>query len=103
LKDFALDQLEIVANKIDAPSSPAAPAPPRQTFVVCHGEIAAECRAHAYTVFEHCGADNGVGGADGKASGRKLCGDDNFDVLPSEGGSIPGNYCGYSWFKIACK
>ena len=35
-----------------------------QVFVVCHGEYEFKCRAHPYTVFEHCGDDNHVGGAD---------------------------------------
>ena len=103
LKQYDVDQLEIVANKIDEPHGPTPAASPREVFVVCHGEYEAKCKAHPYTNFEHCGNDNGVGGANGNVSGRNLCKNENFDVLPAEGGSIDGNHCGYSWFKIACK
>ena len=83
--------------------APARTAAPRQTFIVCHGELESKCRNHPYTIFEHCGNDNGIGGADPQASGRKYCGNSNFDVRPADGGSIGGNHCGYSWFTIACK
>jgi hypothetical protein len=36
-------------------------------------------------------------------SGRNLCGNDNFDVAKADGGSVGGNHCGYSWFRITCK
>ena len=75
----------------------------QQIFIVCHGEFEGTCKQHPYTVFEHCGNDNGVGGADPKVSGRNLCGNDNFDVAKADGGSVGGNHCGYSWFRITCK
>jgi hypothetical protein len=74
----------------------------RKTIVVCHGEYKEKCDAHPYDVFEHCSSDNGVGGADDRISGPKYCGNQNYTVLPAEGGSIGGNHCGYSWFKIVC-
>ena len=74
----------------------------RKTVVVCHGEYKQECDAHPYDVFEHCGNDNGVGGADPRISGPRYCGNPNYTVLPAAGGSIGGNHCGYSWFKIVC-
>jgi hypothetical protein len=103
LKDYGVDQIEIVANNISEPPGPGPSPPTRQTFVVCHGEDESVCKKHPYTVFEHCGDDNGVSGANGSITGRNLCGNEKFEVLPAEGGSIGGNHCGYSWFKIACK
>jgi len=105
LMNYDNNQIEIVANKVDEPPRmlPGPAASPRQVFVVCHGEHETKCKAHPYDKFEHCGDDNGVGGADGNVSGRNLCGNENFDVLPAEGGSIGGNHCGYSCFKMACK
>jgi hypothetical protein len=94
---------DIVANKIAAPPGPGPSAQIRKTVVVCHGEHEARCRTNPFDVFEHCGDDNGVGGADPKVTGLRVCGNDNFDVLPAAGGSVGGNHCGYSWFKIACK
>jgi hypothetical protein len=35
----------------------------QQIFIVCHGEFESTCKQHPYTVFERCGSDNGVGGA----------------------------------------
>jgi hypothetical protein len=75
----------------------------QQIFIVCHGEYESTCKQHPYTVFEHCGKDNGVGGANPKVSGRNFCGNDSFDYTPAQGGSVGGNYCGYSWFRITCK
>jgi hypothetical protein len=74
-----------------------------QVFLVCHGEFESRCKQHPYTVFEHCGADNGVGGANPTVSGKKLCGNDKFEAASADGGSISGNHCGYSWFRIICK
>jgi hypothetical protein len=76
----------------------------QKSIAVCHGEYEFKCKAHFYQVFEHCGDDNGVGGADPKVSGSKLCGSDNFlGVEPAEGGGISGNHCGYSWYVVKCK
>jgi len=75
----------------------------QQIFIVCHGELESICKQHPYTVFEHCGNDNGVGGANPDQSGRNLCGHNRFDKAPAEGGSIGGNHCGYSWFRITCR
>lgn len=79
------------------------PARAQQIFIVCHGELENICKQHPYTVFEHCGSDNGVGGANPTQSGKNLCGHDRFDVSPADGGSVGGNHCGYSWFRITCK
>jgi pimeloyl-ACP methyl ester carboxylesterase len=76
---------------------------PSKVAVVCHGEHLSTCRSHAFDVFEHCGDDNGVGGADPNLSGRNICGNSNFDVSSAEGGNIGGNHCGYSWYRISCK
>src|SRR6516162_8199901 len=46
----------------------------QQIFIVCHGEFENTCKQHPYTVFEHCGDDNGVGGANPNLSARNLCG-----------------------------
>jgi hypothetical protein len=76
----------------------------QRAIVVCHGEYEFKCRAHPYQIFEHCGDDNGVGGANPSAVGAKLCGANNYERAElSEGGSIEGNHCGYSWFTIRCK
>jgi hypothetical protein len=75
----------------------------QQVFIVCHGEFESTCKQHPYTVFEHCGNDNGVGGADPNKSGRNLCGSEKFEVSKAEGGSVGGNHCGYSWFRITCR
>jgi predicted acylesterase/phospholipase RssA len=92
-----------ILNKGVAEPNVPSPTAWRRVFVVCHGEHEAKCGTHPYEVFEHCGDDNGVGGADPKVRGLKLCGNENFEAHPAEGESIGGNHCGYSWFKIACK
>jgi hypothetical protein len=79
------------------------PAHAQQIFIVCHGEFESSCKQHPYTVFEHCGNDNSVGGANPNQSGKNLCGHDRFDVTAAEGGSIGGNHCGYFWFRITCR
>lgn len=76
---------------------------PTKAAIVCHGEDENACKEHKYDVFELCSEANGVGGADPNVSGRAICGDSNFDVSPAEGGSIRGNHCGYSWYRITCK
>jgi hypothetical protein len=76
----------------------------QRSIVVCHGEYEFKCKAHPYEMFEHCGDDNGVGGANPSTIGPKLCGANNYiGADRSEGGSIGGNHCGYSWFIIRCK
>jgi len=75
-----------------------------QSFIVCHGEFEAICRQHDFTWFEHCGNDNGVSGADPRATAIRLCGSGrgpgaNIEPVAQ---SIPGNHCGYSWFRITC-
>src|ERR1700722_12983406 len=67
--------------------------------VVCHGEYEFKCKAHFYQIFEHCGDDNGVSGANPNVSGPNLCGkDDYLGAERADGGSIGGNHCGYSWY-----
>lgn len=85
------------------PPSPPKASTPSRIAIVCHGEQEFLCRRHRFDVFEHCGNDNGVGGADPSLSGRNICGNNNFEVAPAEGGSVEGNHCGYSWYRIACK
>lgn len=101
------DYIEIGAARhsiiAGVPPHPPKTVAPSKVAVVCHGEQESLCKAHQYDVFEHCGDDNGVGGADPHLSGHNICGTDNFEVHPAEGGSIPGNHCGYSWYRIACK
>ena len=77
-----------------------------QVYVVCHGENEGVCQQHGMTYFEHCGDDNGVGGADPVETTKYLCG-----TLP---GGAPrgshknidvgrgGGHCGYSWFEVRC-
>jgi hypothetical protein len=74
-----------------------------QIFIVCHGEFESTCKSHPYTLFENCGSDKGGGGANPRASGMKLCGNDRFDIASAEGGSVGGNRCGYTWFRITCR
>jgi hypothetical protein len=75
-----------------------------QTLLVCHGEYYSRCQQHPFQIFEHCGDDNGVGGADPKnISGPNICGPGvPFDIQPADGGSIGGNHCGYSWYRVVC-
>lgn len=86
-----------------------------RTLVICHGEFKTKaevsgtdskfwCDQHPYTVFEHCGDDNGVGGANPQESVNNLCGGKGIvNPAPAEGGSgHAGNHCGYSWFSITC-
>jgi hypothetical protein len=74
----------------------------QQIFIVCHGEFEAVCKQHPYTVFEHCGDDNHVGGADPPVTARSLCGNDKGEFASIAPG-IGGNHCGYSWFRITCR
>ena len=72
-----------ILNKGVADFNVPHPIASRRVFVVCHGEHEETCRTHPYDVFEHCGDDNGVGGADPNVSGPKLCGNENFECLSS--------------------
>jgi hypothetical protein len=73
------------------------PALGQRSIVICHGEFEFKCKAHPYDIFEHCGDDNGIGGANPSATGQKLCGTSNYlGADRSEGGGIGGNHCGYS-------
>ncbi|SRR5713226_652461 len=99
--EIAAERHSIINKGVTPTGTPQSTASGKE-YVICHGEEEFDCAAHAFQIFERCGKDNGVRGADPNVSGKKLCGNAPFKVLSSEGGSIDGGYCGYSWFKIAC-
>jgi len=56
-------RLILIALLASAPWWEIGTARAQQIFIVCHGEFENTCKQHPYTVFERCGSDNGVGGA----------------------------------------
>ena len=74
----------------------------QQVITVCHGEYYSRCLQHPFNEFEHCGDDNGVGGADpDHVSGPRLCGQ-RYIRAESAAPSTDGNHCGYAWYRIIC-
>ncbi len=89
-----------------SPLTSAAYAQTSQVYIVCHGDHESTCKMHSYAYFEHCGDDNGVGGADPNATISYLCGTKpggapNGAARATQA-PIAGDHCGYSWFEVRC-
>jgi hypothetical protein len=71
--------------------------------IICHGQTESVCKIHPYDRFEHCGNDNGVGGANPLISAQTFCPGGNHGYLATPtAGTIKDGYCGYSWFQLRC-